>query len=45
MDVELRHLRAFTAVARHRSFSRAAEELLITQPTLSRTIAQLEGNT
>ncbi|MFI9836247.1 LysR family transcriptional regulator [Nonomuraea sp. NPDC051941] len=43
MDVELRHLRAFTCVARHRSFSRAAEELLITQPALSRTIAQLEG--
>ncbi|MGW4730145.1 LysR family transcriptional regulator [Streptomyces shenzhenensis] len=42
MDVELRHLRAFTSVARHRSFSRAAEELLITQPALSRTIAQLE---
>ncbi|MYU10543.1 LysR family transcriptional regulator [Streptomyces sp. SID8361] len=44
MDVELRHLRAFTSVARHRSFSRAAEELLITQPALSRTIAQLEGS-
>ncbi|MFE7216745.1 LysR family transcriptional regulator [Streptomyces sp. NPDC057611] len=44
MDVELRHLRAFTSVARHLSFSRAAEELLITQPALSRTIAQLEGN-
>ncbi|MFB6962591.1 LysR family transcriptional regulator [Streptomyces sp. NPDC056309] len=44
MDVEFRHLRAFTSVARHRSFSRAAEELLITQPALSRTIAQLEGN-
>ncbi|WP_234317133.1 LysR family transcriptional regulator [Streptomyces sp. NRRL WC-3744] len=43
MDVELRHLRAFASVARHRSFSRAAEELLITQPALSRTIAQLEG--
>ncbi|MGV9385099.1 LysR family transcriptional regulator [Nonomuraea sp. NPDC003707] len=43
MDVELRHLRAFTSVARHHSFSRAAEELLITQPALSRTIAQLEG--
>lgn len=42
MDVELRHLRAFVSVARHRSFSRAAEELLITQPALSRTIAQLE---
>jgi len=44
MDVELRHLRAFASVARHRSFSRAAEELLFTQPALSRTIAQLEGN-
>ncbi|MFC6987255.1 LysR family transcriptional regulator [Streptomyces cirratus] len=43
MDVELRHLRAFRSVARHRSFSRAAEELLITQPALSRTIAQLEA--
>lgn len=43
MDIELRHLRAFASVARHRSFSRAAEELLITQPALSRTIAQLEG--
>ncbi|WP_229874272.1 LysR family transcriptional regulator [Streptomyces cirratus] len=43
LDVELRHLRAFRSVARHRSFSRAAEELLITQPALSRTIAQLEA--
>ncbi|NEB02904.1 LysR family transcriptional regulator [Streptomyces sp. SID13726] len=43
MDVELRHLRAFVSVARHRSFSRAAEELLITQPALSRTVAQLEA--
>ncbi|MEN2416559.1 LysR family transcriptional regulator [Streptomyces rimosus] len=42
-DIELRHLRAFSSVARHRSFSRAAEELLITQPALSRTIAQLEN--
>ncbi|MFB7496546.1 LysR family transcriptional regulator [Streptomyces sp. NPDC056161] len=40
--IELRHLRAFAAVARHRSFTRAAEELLITQPALSRTVAQLE---
>ncbi|MGW1817397.1 LysR family transcriptional regulator [Streptomyces sp. NPDC002125] len=40
--VELRHLRAFAAVARRRSFTQAAEELLITQPALSRTVAQLE---
>nr|WP_202557662.1 LysR family transcriptional regulator [Streptomyces sp. SID5789] len=43
VEVEIRHLRAFAAVARCRSFSRAAQELLITQPALSRTIAQLEG--
>jgi DNA-binding transcriptional LysR family regulator len=38
MDVELRHLRAFAAVARQRSFTRAAEQLLITQPALTRTV-------
>ena len=43
MDVELRHLRAFVAVAHRRSFTRAAEQLLITQPALSRTVAQLES--
>ncbi|MFI5998401.1 LysR family transcriptional regulator [Streptomyces sp. NPDC051362] len=43
MEVELRHLRAFAAVAGVQSFSRAAKELSITQPALSRTIAQLEG--
>ncbi|MFC8142397.1 LysR family transcriptional regulator [Streptomyces paradoxus] len=41
--IELRHLRAFAAVARRRSFTQAAEELLITQPALSRTVAQLEA--
>ncbi|MCG8970335.1 LysR family transcriptional regulator [Streptomyces sp. CL12-4] len=40
--IELRHLRAFAAVARHRSFTRAAEQLLTAQPALSRTVAQLE---
>jgi DNA-binding transcriptional LysR family regulator len=43
MDVELRHLRAFAAVARQKSFTRAAEELAIGQPALSRTIRQLEA--
>lgn len=43
MDVELRHLRAFVAVARHRSYTRAAGELRVTQPALSRTIQQLEA--
>ncbi|OBB84259.1 LysR family transcriptional regulator [Mycobacterium sp. 852002-30065_SCH5024008] len=40
--IELRHLRAFEAVARLQSFTRAADELRITQPALSRTIRQLE---
>ncbi len=43
MDVELRHLRAFVAVARLSSFTRAAQQLLITQPALTRTIQQLEN--
>src|ERR1700741_3176090 len=40
--VELRHLRAFEAVARLKSFTHAADELKITQPALSRTVQQLE---
>lgn len=40
--IELRHLRAFAAVARRRSFTAAAAELLITRPALSRTVVQLE---
>ncbi|HEY6493550.1 MAG TPA: LysR family transcriptional regulator [Trebonia sp.] len=43
MEVELRHLRAFVAVATSRSFTRAAEQLFITQPALTRTIRQLES--
>jgi DNA-binding transcriptional LysR family regulator len=43
MDVELRHLRAFGAVAEHRSFTAASRQLLVTQPALTRTIQQLEG--
>jgi DNA-binding transcriptional LysR family regulator len=40
--IELRHLRAFEAVARLQSFTHAADQLTITQPALSRTIQQLE---
>ncbi|HUN33591.1 MAG TPA: LysR family transcriptional regulator [Trebonia sp.] len=43
MDVEIRHLRAFVAVATAGSFSRGAGQLFITQPALTRTIRQLES--
>jgi DNA-binding transcriptional LysR family regulator len=43
MDVELRHLHAFSTVARLKSFTHAATELTITQPALTRTIQQLEA--
>ncbi|MGF1470071.1 MAG: LysR substrate-binding domain-containing protein [Sandaracinaceae bacterium] len=39
---ELRHLHVFLAVARHLSFRRAAEELHLAQPAVSKAIKQLE---
>jgi LysR family transcriptional regulator, benzoate and cis,cis-muconate-responsive activator of ben and cat genes len=40
--VELRHLRAFVAVAQHGSVSGAAGRLHLTQPSLSEQIGALE---
>lgn len=40
--MELRVLKYFLVIAREENFTKAAKQLHITQPTLSRQIAQLE---
>jgi len=41
--MELHELRAFEAVAKYRSFTRAAEALFLTQPAVTRQIGSLES--
>ena len=40
--MDLKTLRYFVEVARQKSFTLAAEKLFVTQPTISRQIAELE---
>ena len=40
--ISLKHLRAFRAVAHHQHFTRAAEDIGLSQPALSALVAQLE---
>jgi DNA-binding transcriptional LysR family regulator len=43
VPVDIHHLRVFASVFKHRSFSKASEELHLTQPTVSDHIKALEG--
>lgn len=40
--MDIQHIRYFLAVTRHQSFSKAADELFVTQPILTRCIKNLE---
>ncbi|MFC4333648.1 LysR family transcriptional regulator [Salininema proteolyticum] len=44
MTIELRHLRAFLAIAEEGAITRAATRLRVGQPALSRTLRQLEDH-
>lgn len=44
LHLTLRQLRIFESVARQLSYSRAAEELHLTQPAVSMQVKQLEAN-
>ena len=44
MNFTIRQLKVFEAVATHLSFTRAADELYLSQPAVSMQIKQLEGN-
>src|SRR5258706_10771765 len=42
-DVQLRHLRCLLAVAQEQNLARAAEKLSLSQPAVSKTLAELES--
>ena len=42
MNMELLQLRYFCVVAKHQNMTKAAAELMISQPALSKTISALE---
>src|SRR6202021_3561484 len=42
MNIQIRHVRSFIAVAQERNFARAAKRLNVSQPALSQTIIQFE---
>jgi DNA-binding transcriptional LysR family regulator len=42
-NVQLRHLRCFVAIAQERHLARAAERLAVSQPAISKTLAELEA--
>ncbi len=44
MKFTLRQLKVFTSVAKHSSYTRAAEELFLSQPAVSIQVKQLEGH-
>src|ERR1700682_6752896 len=44
-NATLRPLKVFESVARHLSFTRAAEQLHLTQPAVSTKVKELEGHT
>jgi DNA-binding transcriptional LysR family regulator len=44
MNITLRQLKVFEAVARHLNYTRAAEELFLSQPAVSMQIKQLEDS-
>ena len=42
LPIDFRHLETFSRVAYHKSFTKAAEDLCLTQPTVSGHILSLE---